>query len=263
MTWDPIHQSLALPCLGKYRVGASMHSCSLSHKHAHLFILRLNCEHVHTQTHTYLLTNAHCHTFTHQFTLTIHMSPYTQSHLIPTFTLTYVDTINKHHMHIRTHTHELILKHTHSIPSTHMFIHSKKIIPIHTAKGLPIEMWYKPTFPQMFPLALPSSILSHFQSSCSEALATDIQTHSYDSVTSQSSDLGRNHPGHGFTCRIHKHTQHTALSVPNPLQGVNDRPSSRSEINLKPQVKTGDRVQCAEANADRIPVIMSAGGPQE
>lgn len=196
----------------------------------------------HTYKHTYtpLLTNAHCHTFTHLFTLIIHMSPYTQPHLIPTFTLTYVDTINTTY----TYAHTLMssFSNTHIAYQVHTCSYIQKIIPIHTAKGLPIEAWYKPTFPQTFPLALPSSILSHFQSSCSGDLATNIQTHSNDSVTSQNSDLGRNHPDHGSTCRIHKHTQHTALPVPNPLQGVNDRPSSRSEINLKSQVKKGDRL---------------------
>ena len=122
------------------------------------------------------------------------------------------------------------------IQKNHTYTHSQRpayrnVVQANISSDVP----FGPPF--LHPLSFPV-----FQSSCSEDLATDIQTHSYDSVTSQSSDLGRNYPGHGPTCRIHKHTQHTALPVPNPLQGVNDRPSSRSEINLKPQVKKGDRL---------------------
>ena len=44
-------------------------------------------------------------------------------------------------------------------------------------------MWYKPTFPQMFPLALPSSILSHFQSSSPPVLRIWQQTYKHTVMT--------------------------------------------------------------------------------
>lgn len=71
---------------------------------------------------------------------------------------------------------------THIAYQVHTCSYIQKIIPIPKAKGLPIEMWYKPTFPQMFSLTLPSFILSHFQSSSPPVLGIWQLTYKYISM---------------------------------------------------------------------------------